>query len=360
MAVDVQAVRDLGIRAGRQRVVVAAGQQEAELRVRVGQAQLHRVVLGQLGGDFGLGAVDLGALRVGRGERVRAVRVGHRRAELEVLEVLVVDRVVEVHRAVEQRVLGADLVVDQRLGPVVQAAVLQAAGLVAGGHAGVGEEVLREVPVRAAQPRGLGAGVVAVVVAGAEARARGGRVGGRVDRQLVQVRAVPAPVDAAFVLAVVPGEARAAGQVHGVGEVPGRLAEHGLGAHGLLRLDERALPADRALLRAVGDGDVEADAVVLGGVVRAQDPVDVVLADRLQLQFVAVVLVVRPVGAVFLHRRAAGEAGGHRGAAGLVEVARALELRVAGGVVQRQVVAQVPVDAAAERVDVAVEVRARR
>ncbi len=159
--------------------------------------------------------------------------------------------------------------------------------------------------------------------------------------------------------------AQAAGEVQCAGEVPGGLAEGGFGGNRLLGLDEGALPVDRALLGAAEDRDVETDTVVFGGVVQAEDPVHGVLAGGLQLQFVAVVEIVRAVGTVFLEavrdawpgRR--GEAGRHRCAAVLVEIGGAAEARIAGDIGQVQVIVDAVVDAAAQGADVAVQIRRR-
>jgi hypothetical protein len=162
---------------------------------------------------------------------------------------------------------------------------------------------------------------------------------------------------AADVGALVVGVAQPAGQVQRIGRVVGGLAEEGRRLHGFLGLDERTLPADGALLGAVHDRDVEADAVVFGRVVRTENPVDVALAGRLQRHFVAVVRVLGPVGAVLLVAGAGGEAGRHLDAAILVEGARAGEARPARHVRQVHAVADGVVDAAAHGVGIALEIR---
>src|ERR1700688_2202352 len=202
---------------------------------------------------------------------MRAVGVGDRGTELEVLEVLVIGRVVALDRPAGQRVLGADFVIGQRFRAVMHTAVLQATGLVACGHARVGEKIVRQVVVDARQVRHLVAGVVPVVVlVGRKAGSGGERIGVDRNRHLRHGRiAGPAVVRAALVSAIVRCKAYATGKVQGLVQVPGRLAEGGRRLHRFLGLSERALPSDGTLLRPFHDRYTDTYAVVLGGVIQA-------------------------------------------------------------------------------------------
>src|SRR6185312_3624254 len=236
-------------------------------------------------------------------------------------------------------------------------AVLGAAGFVAGRYARVDHAVGADVMVDAQQPGGLALAVGGVVVLADGEADIAGLLAGRYGLLRVGRVVGPAPVDAAAVLALVVRPARAAGEVPAVAHVPGGLGEGGGGGDPFLRLDEGTLPADGALLGAVHDRDVEADVVVLVLVVRAENPVQRVVAAGLEVELVAGAEIVGMVGAVFLVHAVGGETGRHVDAAVLVEVALARVAVEARHVGQFEVVVDDPVHPAAYRVGAAVQVR---